>query len=75
MTKLDDAIYNLLKNYYEIMDFFNNRDEAFYIYIYIYIIKRKKHFVLGALGLGPAPSIYKEQPLSFSFFAQENNPI
>ena len=58
MTKLDDAIYNLLKNYYEIMDFFNNSDEAFFFlffYFYIYIIKRKKHFVLGALGLGPAP--------------------
>ena len=53
MTKLDDAIYNLLKNYYEIMDFFNNRDEAFFFFIII--IKRKKHFVLGALGLGPAP--------------------
>ena len=37
MTKLDDAIYNLSKIYYcEIMDFFNNRDEALYIYIYIY---------------------------------------
>ena len=33
MTKLDDAIYNLSKiYYYEIMDFFNNRDEAFFFF-------------------------------------------
>ena len=50
MTKLDDAIYNLLKNYYEIMDFFNNRDEALYIYIYIYIYNKKKEtFCIGGL--------------------------
>ena len=48
MTKLDDAIYNLLKNYYEIMDFFNNRDEALYIYIYIYN-KKKETFCIGGL--------------------------
>ena len=49
MTKLNDAIYNLSKNYYyEIMDFFYN--EAF-----LKKKKRKKHFVLGALGLGLAP--------------------
>ena len=51
MTKLNDAIYNLSKNYYyEIMDFFYKRDEAFFFFK-----KRKKHFVLGALGLGLAP--------------------
>ena len=51
MTKLNDAIYNLSKNYYyEIMDFFYKRDEAFF-----FLKKRKKHFVLGALGLGLAP--------------------
>ena len=41
MTKLDDAIYNLLKNYYEIMDFFNNRDEAFF-FIFLFFIKKFK---------------------------------
>ena len=53
MIKLDDTIYNLSKNYYyEIMDFFYNRDEAFFFF---FLKKRKKHFVFGGLGLGLAP--------------------
>ena len=43
MTKLDDAIYNLSKNYYyEIMDFFYNRDEAFFFF-------KKETFCIGGL--------------------------
>ena len=66
MTKLDDAIYNLSKIYYcEIMDFFNNRDEAFFFFFFN---KKKETFCIGGLrpwALGLPPSIYKEQPLSF----------
>ena len=44
MTKLNDAIYNLSKNYYyEIMDFFYKRDEAFFFF------KKKETFCIGGL--------------------------
>ena len=47
MTKLNDAIYNLSKNYYyEIMDFFYNRDEAF-------LKKRKRKKERNILYRGP----------------------
>ena len=71
MIKLDDVIYNLSKNYYyEIMDFFYNRDEAFFY-------KKKETFCIWGLRPWACPLAYtKEQPLScFFFLGQKNNPI
>ena len=77
MTKFDDAIYNLLKNYYEIMDFFNNRDEAFYIYIYIYIYNKKKEtFCIGGLRPWACPLAYtKNNPFLFLFLLKRTTPF
>ena len=68
MTKLNDAIYNLSKNYYyEIMDFFYNRDKA------SFFLKERNILYWGpqALGLGLVPQaqhIQRTTTFLFLFF-------